>query len=310
MRNVSKDYGPKHVFHDASFVIQRGDRVALTGVNGAGKSTMIKILCGLEPVTSGEYTTGHNVQPDYFAQDQYKELDPNARMLDDLSSVAPRAGNTELRTILGSFLFSEDDVFKQIGVLSGGERNRYALARMLMNPSNFLLLDEPTNHLDMRAKDVLLRALQEFTGTVVFVSHDRYFLEQLATRVIEVGGGEVHSFPGSYLEFQASRNGAAPVVLSGAVAAETAPIMDAVASAKGVRVNPIKLRQMKERLVAIEEEVSRLEAEIADRERGLADFQSVEQTIQANNLVTARRGDLENLLHEWEEVSSAIEMNS
>jgi ATP-binding cassette subfamily F protein 3 len=162
----------------------------------------------------------------------------------------------------------------------------------------------------MRAKDVLLRALQEFTGTVVFVSHDRYFLEQLATRVIEVGGGEVHSFPGSYLEFQASRNGAAPVVLSGAVAAETAPIMDAVASAKGVRVNPIKLRQMKERLVAIEEEVSRLEAEIADRERGLADFQSVEQTIQANNLVTARRGDLENLLHEWEEVSSAIEMNS
>jgi ATP-binding cassette subfamily F protein 3 len=310
MRNVSKDYGPKHVFHDASFVIQRGDRVALTGVNGAGKSTMIKILCGLEPVSSGEYTTGHNVQPDYFAQDQYKELDPNARMLDDLSSVAPRAGNTELRTILGSFLFSEDDVFKQIGVLSGGERNRYALARMLMNPSNFLLLDEPTNHLDMRAKDVLLRALQEFTGTVVFVSHDRYFLEQLATRVIEVGGGEVHSFPGSYLEFQASRNGAAPVVLSSAVAAETAPIMDAVASAKGVRVNPIKLRQMKERLVAIEEEVSRLEAEIADRERGLADFQSVEQTIQANNLVTARRGDLENLLHEWEEVSSAIEMNS
>jgi ABC-type sugar transport system ATPase subunit len=134
--------------------------VALVGVNGAGKSTLIKILAGAEPVTAGEYILGHNAQPDYFAQDQYKELDQNARMIDDLATVAPRATNTELRSILGCFLFSEDDVFKPIGVLSGGERNRYALARMLMVPSNFLLLDEPTNHLDMRAKDVLLTALQ------------------------------------------------------------------------------------------------------------------------------------------------------
>ena len=138
------------------FIIERGDRVALVGVNGAGKSTLIKILAGAEPVSAGEYMLGHNVEPDYFAQDQYKELDQNARMLDDLATVAPRATNTELRSMLGCFLFSEDDVFKQIGVLSGGERNRYALARMLMQPSNFMLLDEPTNHLDMRAKDVLL----------------------------------------------------------------------------------------------------------------------------------------------------------
>src|SRR5437868_4278760 len=111
------------------FLIERGDRVALVGVNGAGKSTLIKILAGAEPVTAGEYILGHNAQPDYFAQDQYKELDQSARMIDDLALVAPRATNTELRSILGSFLFSEDDVFKQIGVLSGGERNRYALAR-------------------------------------------------------------------------------------------------------------------------------------------------------------------------------------
>nr|MDQ2900320.1 ATP-binding cassette domain-containing protein [Acidobacteriota bacterium] len=169
-KNVSKRYGEKHVFAKAEFMIERGDRVALVGINGAGKSTLIKILAGTEPVSGGEFTLGHNVQPDYFAQDQYKELDPDARMIDDLGIVAPRATNTELRTILGSFLFSEDDVFKRIGVLSGGERNRYALARMLMMPSNFLLLDEPTNHLDMRAKDVLLEALQKFTGTVVFVS--------------------------------------------------------------------------------------------------------------------------------------------
>src|SRR6266480_7146921 len=146
-KNVSKSYGAKHVFSGASFVIERGDRISLVGVNGAGKSTVIKILAGTEPVTSGEYTLGHNAQPDYFAQDQYKELDPNAALLNDLGTVAPRATQTQLRSVLGCFLFSEDDVFKKIGVLSGGERNRYALARMLMMPSNFLLLDEPTNHL-------------------------------------------------------------------------------------------------------------------------------------------------------------------
>src|SRR5215472_2353804 len=200
-KKVSKAYGDHVVFSNTDVLIERGDRVSLVGVNGAGKSTMIKILAGAEPVTSGEYILGHNAQPDYFAQDQYKELDPDARIIDDLGTVAPRATNTELRTILGSFLFGEDDVFKRIGVLSGGERNRYALARMLMMPSNFMLLDEPTNHLDMRAKDVLLRALQDYSGTVVFVSHDRYFIDKLATRVIEVENRNVHSFPGNYEDY-------------------------------------------------------------------------------------------------------------
>ena len=322
LRGVAKDYGPKHVFHGATFLIERGDRVVLSGVNGAGKSTMIKILAGIEPVTSGEYVIGHNVQPDYFAQDQYKELNPDSRMLDDLAEVAPRATQTELRTILGSFLFSEDDVFKQIGVLSGGERNRYALARMLMNPSNFLLLDEPTNHLDMRAKDVLLTALQKFTGTVVFVSHDRYFLEQLATRVVEVGGGEVHSYPGTYQEFVLSRNGHAavngtapthkpepvavqPVATNGSVAPSAA-----APAQKFVRLNPIKLRQMKERRRSIEDEVTRLEVEIAEYERELAGFQSAEITMQVNDLLTSRRQDLESLMTEWEQVAETIEANS
>ena len=185
-KNVAKSYGDHQVFAGVDFIIERGDRVSLVGVNGAGKSTLIKLLAGAEPLTAGEFTLGHNAQPDYFAQDQYKELDGSARMLDDLATVAPRATNTELRSILGCFLFSEDDAFKTIGVLSGGERNRYALARMLMMPSNFLLLDEPTNHLDMKAKDVLLTSLQEFSGTVVFVSHDRYFIDKLATRIFEV----------------------------------------------------------------------------------------------------------------------------
>ena len=199
--DVGKSYGRKHVFSNASFTIQRGDRIALVGVNGAGKSTLIKLLTGVEPLTEGALNLGHNVEPDYFAQDQYKELDPSSRMLDDLSNVSPQKSITELRGVLGCFLFSEDDVFKPIGVLSGGERNRYALARMLLHPSNFLLLDEPTNHLDMRAKDVLLESLEKYNGTVVFVSHDRYFIDKLATRVFEIGDGRVEVFPGNYEDY-------------------------------------------------------------------------------------------------------------
>src|SRR3954451_15436590 len=279
-KNVAKSYGDHLVFSGASFYIERGDRVALVGVNGAGKSTMIKILAGAEPVTGGEYILGHNAQPDYFAQDQYKELDPQAKMIDDLGTVAPRASNTELRTILGSFLFGEDDVFKPIGVLSGGERNRYALARMLMMPSNFLLLDEPTNHLDMRAKDVLLKALQDFTGTVVFVSHDRYFIDKLATRVVEVENGRINVYPGNYEDYLWRKSGGGSIQLMESTPAPAAvTVMDTTAvppaaqdpkAASAARLNPIKLRQMKERSHAIEDEITRLEVKIADYEQSLA----------------------------------------
>ncbi len=189
------------VFSGVNFTIERGDRIALLGHNGAGKSTLIKILAELERPTAGKYRLGHNVQPDYFAQDQYKQFDPQARVLDDIWSLAPGRNQAEMRTLLGCFLFSGDDVFKTIGVLSGGERSRYALARMLLRPSNFLLLDEPTNHLDLRAKDVLLNALQDYTGTVVFVSHDRYFIDRLATRVFEIGNGRVIPYAGNYEDY-------------------------------------------------------------------------------------------------------------
>jgi ATP-binding cassette subfamily F protein 3 len=198
---LAKSYGPKHVFANGRFTIERGDRVALVGVNGAGKSTLIKLLTGVEQPTAGHVKLGHNVLAEYFAQDQYKVLDPEARMLDDLSRAALRVPETELRSLLGCFLFSGDDVFKQLGVLSGGERNRYALARILVSPSNFLLLDEPTNHLDMRAKDVLLDALAAFSGTVVFVSHDRYFIDRLATRILEVENGAITAYEGNYEDY-------------------------------------------------------------------------------------------------------------
>jgi ATP-binding cassette subfamily F protein 3 len=198
---LAKSYGDKKVLENVRFRIERGDRVALVGVNGAGKSTLIKLLTGDEPPSAGEVKLGHNVMSEYFAQDQYKVLDPEARMLDDISRAAKKVPEVELRSLLGCFLFSGDDVFKPLGVLSGGERNRFALARILVSPSNFLLLDEPTNHLDMRAKDVLLEALAAFSGTVVFVSHDRYFIDRLATRVLEVEGGTVTSHEGNYEDY-------------------------------------------------------------------------------------------------------------
>ena len=317
-KKVAKSYGDHLVFSDVDLIIERGDRMALVGVNGAGKSTLIKILAGAEAVTAGEYTLGHNANPDYFAQDQYKELDQNARILDDLGTVAPRATNTELRSILGCFLFSEDDVFKTIGVLSGGERNRYALARMLMVPSNFMLLDEPTNHLDMRAKDVLLTALQDYTGTVVFVSHDRYFIDKLATRIVEVEDGKVRVYPGNYEDYMWRKQGggSAPAASAEVPSPPTSleePVRDSSLDATKAaerRLNPIKLRQMRERRHEIEEEVTRLEAEIAEHEASLAHFVSVEETQRTSELLNARRADLESLLLEWEEVAQTIEANS
>ncbi|MEN6608628.1 MAG: ABC-F family ATP-binding cassette domain-containing protein, partial [Bryobacteraceae bacterium] len=313
---VGKSYGEKVVFEDVSFVIERGERIALVGPNGAGKSTLIKILAGTEPVTSGEYRLGHNAEPDYFAQDQYKELDPTVRMLDDLESISPRTTQTELRSLLGCFLFSEDDVFKQIGVLSGGERNRYALARMLLQPSNFLLLDEPTNHLDLRAKDVLLDSLKDFNGTVVFVSHDRYFIDKVATRILDVGGGTVRSYPGNYEDFLWRKAKEAAGELEAAPAAspvvsedpaEVLPSDPAVEKPK--RLNPIRMRQMEDRCGEIEEEVSRLEAEIATHEQSLSAFVSVEETQRLTALLEERRSEVNSLLAEWEDLSRTIEEN-
>jgi ATP-binding cassette subfamily F protein 3 len=207
VKHLTKHYGEKRVLDDVSFTIERGDRIALVGANGAGKSTMIRMLSQLEEPTSGSIRLGHNVLADYFAQDQYKVLDPNAVMLDDITGSNPKVDVVTLRSLLGCFMFSGDDVFKTLGVLSGGERNRYAMAKMLVSPANFLLLDEPTNHLDMRAKDVLLDAIRNFSGTVLFVSHDRYFIDGLATRVFEVEDRRVHIYPGNYEDYLFRKQG-------------------------------------------------------------------------------------------------------
>ena len=311
---VAKSYGPKEVFRDVSFMIERGDRIALVGVNGAGKSTLIKLLAGREPLTSGEYKFGHNVQSDYFAQDQYKELDANARIIDDIGALSPRSTETELRSLLGCFLFSADEVFKKIGVLSGGERNRYALLRMLLHPANFLLLDEPTNHLDMRAKDVLLEALSKYTGTVVFVSHDRYFIDKLATRVFEAGGGRIEVYPGNYEDYRWRKEGGA-AKLQESIEAAAIPAQPTngkkppveSSDGKSRRLNPIKRKQMEDRVRELEAEISRAETAIADCETALQTFISAEETARLTNELDQHRAALKDHLAEWEELGQALE---
>jgi ATP-binding cassette, subfamily F, member 3 len=319
----------KEVFRNVDFMIERGDRIALVGVNGAGKSTLIKLLAGTEKVTQGEYRLGHNVDADYFAQDQYKELDPDARILDDLGNASPGSGETELRSLLGCFLFSDEDVFKKIGVLSGGERGRYALLRLLLHPANFLLLDEPTNHLDLRAKDVLLEALVKYTGTVVFVSHDRYFIDKLATRVFEVGGGKVEVFPGNYEDYLWRKQGgqqvaptlddvpgvkpqrSEPVPMSKPVAATTPANGNGNEVAAPVepkkRLNPIKRKQMEDRVHELEEEISQTEDAVARLETALQNFVSAEESQRQSQELEGLKANHAALIKEWEDMSEALQ---
>jgi ATP-binding cassette, subfamily F, member 3 len=327
-KGVAKSYparndgrtGPKEVFRDVNFLIEKGDRIALVGVNGAGKSTLIKLLAGVEKPTVGEFKLGHNVQSDYFAQDQYKELDPEKRLVDDLGDASPRSTQTELRGLLGCFLFSEDDVFKKIGVLSGGERGRYALLRLLLHPANFLLLDEPTNHLDLRAKDVLLEALMEYSGTVVFVSHDRYFIDKLATRVFEIGDGKVEVYPGNYEDYLWRKQGGnikqheeireqlkevepqPKIPANGHQSLESAPV-----APKGKRLNPIKRKQMEDRIRELEQEISRAETVITECETSLQSFVSVEETQKQSEELERQKAAHAAFVIEWEELSQSLQ---
>jgi ATP-binding cassette, subfamily F, member 3 len=319
---LSKSYGEKQVLSNVRFTIERGDRIALVGVNGAGKSTLIKLLTGVEAPTAGTVKLGHNVVSEYFAQDQYKVLDPEARMLDDISRAALKVPETQLRSLLGCFLFSGDDQFKKLGVLSGGERNRYALARILVSPSNFLLLDEPTNHLDMRAKDVLLEAIANFSGTVVFVSHDRYFIDRLATRVLEVENGSVTSYEENYEDYLRRKEGQTPTVTlaglphpSGSLIAERVGGHDnsstsEPAKEKTKRLNPIKQKQMEDRCAFLEEEVPRIESSIALTEEQLGIFISAQETQRLTTLAEDLRTQLSFLTSEWEELMLQLEEQS
>jgi ATP-binding cassette subfamily F protein 3 len=198
LRGIAKAYGANTVLRKLDLIVERGDRIALVGPNGAGKSTLMRILAGVDHPDAGSRLEGHRLVLDYFAQDQAAVLNSSRTVYEEMSSASPTTMVPMIRNILGGFLFSGDDVNKKVAVLSGGERNRLALAKMLLSPSNVLLLDEPTNHLDLDSKEVLLDALADYGGTLLFVSHDRYFVDRLASKVIEVGGGEAPLYPGGY----------------------------------------------------------------------------------------------------------------
>jgi ATP-binding cassette subfamily F protein 3 len=205
LKDVRKAYGDKVIFSNLNLLIERGDRIALVGPNGAGKSTLMRMLSGVETPDAGTRREGHQVVMQYFAQDEATRLNPALSVYETMSADSPTSMVPAIRNILGGFLFSGDDVYKKAGVLSGGERTRLAVARMLLIPSNTLLLDEPTNHLDLDSKDILLEALEDYGGTLIFVSHDRYFVERLATKIVEIGHGDAVVFPGTYKEFLYSK---------------------------------------------------------------------------------------------------------
>ncbi len=340
LKHVRKAYGDNVVFRAASLHIERGDRIALVGPNGTGKSTLMRMLAGAESPDSGHRHEGHQVVMQYFAQDEAARLDPDLTVYDTLQVGSPNHMVPAIRNILGGFLFSGDDVYKRVAVLSGGERTRLAVARMLLRPSNTLLLDEPTNHLDLDSKDVLLDALEDYGGTLIFVSHDRYFVEKLANRIIEVGHGEAHSYPGRYEEFlwrkehpptPAAETPAAPQPQKGP--ATSRPAKPAVAAApshrtpsgapaaqpgrEAQRQSQIEARRrdraakaLAARVVELEERIAGCEAAIKDLEATMAgpgfynDRAAAQPVVDRHQALMWEVGDL---MHQWEELQHSLQ---
>jgi ATP-binding cassette subfamily F protein 3 len=341
LKHVRKAYGDNVVFRSAAVHIERGDRIALVGPNGTGKSTLMRLLAGAEPPDAGHRHEGHQVVMQYFAQDEAARLVPDLTVYDTLQVGSPNHMVPAIRNILGGFLFSGDDVYKRVAVLSGGERTRLAVARMLLRPSNTLLLDEPTNHLDLDSKDVLLDALEDYGGTLIFVSHDRYFVEKLANRIIEVGGGEAQSYPGRYEDFLWRKEhppapapeprGAAPAD-RGAAARQPSPSGPG-RSARGAPTRPpvptpaadrearrqvqIEARRRDRATKALAARVADLEARIAGCEAAIKDLEArmaspgfyadrtaAQPVIDRHQALMWEVGDL---MHQWEELQHTLQ---
>jgi ATP-binding cassette subfamily F protein 3 len=346
LHHARRAYGDLVVFTDLNLHIERGDRIALLGHNGAGKSTLMRLLSGEEPPDAGTRVEGHNVVMEYFAQDEAARMEPGPTVYETLQSGSPNEMVPAIRHILGGFLFSGDDVYKPVRVLSGGERTRLAVARMLLRASNTLLLDEPTNHLDLDSKEVLLDALIDYGGTLIFVSHDRYFVERLATKIIEIGDGQALVYPGSYAEYlwhktkqdqKASDKKAEDKKADGKRAESKkaegkraegkrgedrkagVPPRRAAVSAAGNgdgRRAPSEARGHSRAALAHRARIDELEAKIADRERAIREIEGAMATpgfyddrAAAQPIIDRHQAlmwEVGELMHQWEEIQTTL----
>ncbi|MCU0471136.1 MAG: ABC-F family ATP-binding cassette domain-containing protein [Arcicella sp.] len=309
---VTKAYGAKKILTDTSGTIERGDKIALIGANGKGKSTLLRIIDGSEPIT-GERTIGHNVIDSFYAQHQLESLDVNNTLLDELKLTGTGKLETELRGVLGCFLFSGDDVFKKIKVLSGGEKSRVALAKVLISEANFLLLDEPTNHLDMMSVNILIQALQQYEGTFVVVSHDRFFVSEIANKIWYIENEEIKVYPGTYEEYEIWQEQRK----TNAVVEETSKKAEVKIPEKKVVVNDFekkeiqkKLKKLNQSLSEIENQIAQLETAKTEKENQLADPTIYNDPValkRENEDYQQIQGKLKQANDIWEEVMMEIE---
>ena len=295
-------------------MIERGDKIALIGANGKGKSTLLRIIDGSEPI-NGERILGHNVIDSFYAQHQLESLDVNNTLLDELKMTGTGKLETELRSILGCFLFSGDDAFKKIKVLSGGEKSRVALAKVLISEANFLLLDEPTNHLDMMSVNILIQALQQYEGTFVVVSHDRFFVSEIANKIWYIEDEEIKVYPGTYEEYETWQE---QRILNGEVSVEKTqkktiekvvekkPVIDD-STKKEIQKN---LKRLSQKLTDTESIIAKLESEKVAKENTLADAAIFNDSValkRENESYQKILNQLEQVNDEWEAVMIEME---
>ena len=322
LRDLVKKYDDNTVFDGIDYEIERGDKIAVVGPNGAGKSTLIRILAGIEPITSGKREVGYNVTPGYFAQHQAEELDPKNNALEEMRLAGSGENDTRLRTILGCFLFVGDDVFKKVGVLSGGEKSRVALAKMLLNSGNFLIFDEPTNHLDMQSKNILQQALQQYEGTLMIVSHDRDFLDPIVNKTLEVQPGYVKTWLGNvsyYLDKKREEREAQEVqaVEKKSEKKKTSDPTEGMSRKEQRRFEAEKrntlsrkVKPLKKRLQQFENDIEKLEKRKMEIEDLMADpgFYDDEDRVKEISLeYESVKGESAEKMEKWEEIAGRIE---